>query len=353
MEENIKRLEEFLKGVQKSNKDYSTTPKAILELFGVRRRGWRVVEVVNGLLEAHELFSEPAFRNTWITNEIIIKPKPKIHAKNPKSELSEDFDPVPRISRLRAANYLQLKEKNEGDGLISVNRDTTVQAAMHLMMAYDFSQLPILSNNGREPEGIISWRSIGKSMAMQETCKTVMDCKESVQTLDENTPLFEAARIILRDEVVLVRSKSKNNLITGIITATDLGEQFISLAEPFLIIEQIENHLRKILSGKFTKEQITKVIDPNDAGKEIDRLEDLNFGAYIRLIENETHFNKLELHLDRKLLIQQLRRVNDIRNDVMHFDPEEIDPGEMEFLRNTANFLASVNASIKKKQSNT
>ncbi len=345
-------MEEFLKNIHKGNKDFATTPKAILEHLGVRRRGLRVVDEINGLLDKYELFTEPAFRNTWITNEIIIKPKPKVHAKNPKSDLTEDFDPVPRISRLRAANYLQLKENNEGVGLISVNRDTTVQTAMHLMMANDFSQLPILSNNGREPEGIISWRSIGKSMAMLEVCNTVMDCKEPVQTLDENTPLFEAARIILRDEVVLVRSKSKNNLITGIITATDLGEQFISLAEPFLFVEQIENHLRKILSGKFTKEQIAKVIDPHDAGKEIDRLEDLNFGAYIRLIENESHFNKLELNLDRKLLIQQLHRVKDIRNDVMHFDPEEIDPSEMEFLRNTANFLASVNASIKKKQSN-
>jgi CBS domain-containing protein len=350
MEENLKPLEELFKKIQKENKDCVTSPKSMIELFGVRRRGWRVVEVINSLLEQYELFTEPAFGNTWIYSEIIIKPKPKLHAKKPNSEVSEDFDPVPRVSRLRAATYVQSAEKNEGVGLIFVSRDATIQTAVHLMMAHDFSQLPILSNNGREPEGIISWRSIGKASAMGENCKTVMDCREPVQTIDETTPLFEAARIILREEVVLVRSKSKNNLITGIITATDLVEQFISLAEPFLIIEQIENHLRKLLSGKFTKEQIAKVIDPNDGGKEIDRLEDLNFGGYVRLIENESHFNKLELNLERKLLIQQLNKVREIRNDVMHFDPEGIDPSELDYLRNTANFLASINISVKKRQ---
>ena len=167
--------------------------------------------------------------------------------------------------------------------------------------------------------------------------------------LDDSTPLFEAANQILDKEVVLVRSKAKGDIICGIITATDLGEQFITLAEPFLIIEQIENHLRKLLSGRFTKEQVSKAIDPNDAGKDVTRLEDLNFGAYIRIIEQEENFKKLGLNIDRKMFIQQLSAVRDIRNDVMHFDPDWVDNKELDILRQTANFLASINSIMKKR----
>lgn len=342
-----KSFEELVKTVQATNKSVKITPKQILDHLNVRRRGYRVVDAVNQLLEKYELSCEPDFRTAWAYGEVEIKPKPKVHSKNNKSEGTDDFDPTPRISMLRAANLTQVKEAKEGPGLISVTRDTKLSTAITLMMNHKFSQLPILS--GRTVEGIVSWRSIGRALSLGKVCETVMDCKEDVLTLDDTTPLFEAANQILDKEVVLVKSKSKGDIICGIITATDLGEQFITLAEPFLIIEQIENHLRKLLSGKFTKEQVSKAIDPNDAGKDVTRLEDLNFGAYIRIIEQEQNFLKLGLNIDRKMFIQQLNAVRDIRNDVMHFDPDWVDNKELEVLRQTAYFLASINSIMTKR----
>lgn len=346
MQNKPKNLEELVHLVHESNKSVSTTPKEILKLFGVKKRGWRVIEAVNDILEKNEVFAEPAFGSAWIYGEIILRPKPKVHAKSNKPDNNEDFDPTPRISMLRAANLTQVKENEKGSGLISVTRDTKLSTAIHLMMSHNFSQLPILSGT-RTVEGIISWRSIGRALALGKLCDCVMDCKEEVIVLDDITPLFDAVKQILEKEVVLV--KSRDNSISGIITATDIGEQFIKLAEPFLIIEQIENHLRKLLSGKFTKEQISKAIDPNDAAKDVSRLEDLNFGAYIRIIEKEENFKKLAINIDRKIFIQQLNEVRDIRNDVMHFDPDAVDSKELDLLRQTANFLASINAILKKK----
>jgi predicted transcriptional regulator len=340
-------FEEMVKQVQETNNPVKITPKQILTQLQVRRRGWRVVEAVSQLLEKYELSCEPDFGTAWAYGEVEIKPKPRVHAKTKKSEGIEEFDPTPRISMLRAANLTQIKENNEGPGLISVTRETKLSTAITIMMNYKFSQLPILS--GRTVEGLISWRSIGHALALGRTCETVMDCKEDVLVLDDSTPLFEAANQILEKEVVLIKSKARGEIICGIITATDLGKQFITLAEPFLIIEQIENHLRKLLSGKFTKEQISKAIDPNDAGKDVNRLEDLNFGAYIRIVEKEENFNKLGLKIDRKMFIQQLNEVREIRNDVMHFDPDWVDNRELDLLRQTANFLASINSILRRR----
>ncbi len=346
MQDKPTTLEELITHVRQSNKAFTTTPKDMLRLFGVKRRGWRVIETVNALLDKHEVFTEPSFESAWIYGEIKLRPKPKVHAKNNKSQGTDDNDPTPRISMLRAANLTQVQENEKGLGLISVTRDTKLSTAIHLMMSHDFSQLPILSGQ-RNVEGLISWRSIGRALALGKNCDTVMDCKEDVLTLEDTTPLFDAVKHILEKEVVLVKSKTKENSITGIITVTDLGEQFITLAEPFLIIEQIENHLRKLLSGKFTKEQISKAIDPNDADKDVNDLDDLNFGAYIRIIENENNFLKLGMNIDRKMFINQLNEIRQIRNEVMHFAPDGIDEKDLELLRQTVKFLASINSILK------
>ena len=150
-------FEELVKQVQETNIPMKITPKEILNQLGVRRRGWRVVEAAGQLFEKYEVICEPEFGKAWAYGEVEIKPKPKVHSKSSKAAGIEEFDPTPRISMLRAANLTQVKENNEGPGLISVTRETKLSTAIHLMMNHRFSQLPILS--GRAVEGMVSWRS--------------------------------------------------------------------------------------------------------------------------------------------------------------------------------------------------
>jgi len=60
---------------------------------------------------------------------------------------------------------------------------------------------------------------------------------------------------------------------------------------------------------------------------------DLTFGEYIRLLERNDSWSKLGLRIDRKLFIGNLDKVRQIRNDVMHFDPDGI---EEEKIRNAS-----------------
>ncbi|HQK09585.1 MAG TPA: hypothetical protein PLX63_06005 [Rectinema sp.] len=68
-------------------------------------------------------------------------------------------------------------------------------------------------------------------------------------------------------------------------------------------------------------------------------LYDLTFGEYIRLFENKDYWKRLNIYVDRNYLIQRLANVRQIRNDIMHFDPNGVDEQQLEELRRTNRLL--------------
>jgi len=118
-----------------------------------------------------------------------------------------------------------------------------------------------------------------------------------------------------------------------------LNEQFRLLAEPFLLIGEIENGVRRLLHGKFTQAELASAKAPGDDGRQIETPADLTFGEYIRLVEQEQSWRKLKIEIDRATFVAQLNRVRDIRNDVMHFDPDGLGDEDLTFLREFAQFL--------------
>ncbi|PSK90799.1 CBS domain-containing protein [Taibaiella chishuiensis] len=329
---------EILKEVQSTKKSIKTTPHVALKHLGFAKRGWRVNEKVYKLLEDHDVMCEPTFEHVYIYGEIEISARPKASIKK-STEENEDSDPIPRLSLLKASDLtVEIDGAPNPNKLIFVNRDTTVEKAVTLMLYHDFSQLPILS--GKTVEGMISWKSIGKAMSLGHPCETVNQCKEDVRVLELNVPLFDAVKTILEKEVVLVKKRDQS--ICGIVTITDIGEQFISMAEPFLVLEQIENHIRKILDKKFSEEELNAICNPDATRKPLEVLSDLNFGDYLKLIEGENNFKKLGLKVDRVMFLNQLDDVRQIRNDVMHFDPDIKNSELMIILRRTVKFLSNL-----------
>lgn len=338
-------FKEILEEVKRSKKPIKTYPYRATQFLGVTRRGWRVIETIDKMLDDHDVFSEPSFGSAWFYGEIEIKPKPKVSTGNHENSY-EETDPTPRLSLLKAANLNKVKESGNGNGLISVTRDTTLNEAITLLILNDFSQLPILSGQ-RDVEGIISWKSIGRAISLGKACLTVSDCKDEVIILNYNEPLFNAVKFVLDKEFVLVRQKDKT--ISGIVTVTDIGEQFISMAEPFLIIEQIENHIRKLLDKKFSPEELVFSGSYDEKSKPVKNLSDLTFGQYVRLLEDPKKFEKLNLNIDRGILVKQLEEVRKIRNDVMHFDPDGITFESLELLRQTVAFLHTLTTTLNMK----
>lgn len=332
----MNQLENLFVEINKSNKPKEIPTRRITELYGVSRRGWKVVERVNSWLEKHELIMEPNFEIANFYGYVKISPKPKIGIKN-KLKKPKYTDVIPRLGIIKSSE-LENNEKSKHE-LVSVSKEESINKATSLMLLNNYSQLPILSSK-REVYGIISWKSIGKALSLGKKCKKVIDCYEPVEILKYDAPLFDAVKIILNKEVVLV--KNLKNEISGIVTSADIAEQFLILSEPFLLVEQIENFIRILLNEKLTYDDISKVLDLEKYEKEINHISDLTFGHYVRIIENETLFSKLGINVNRIILLKKLVEVNKIRNEIMHFNPEAMEESDLIILRKTQSFLQQI-----------
>jgi predicted transcriptional regulator len=288
------------------------------------------------LIEKYDLLCSPDFSSAGAYIKVEISAKPTISSNIHDTSRNTDF--VPRLSLLKNADLLKDAENNSSNGLFTVSKHNSIKEAITIMNMYGFSQLPVLSSK-TAVDGIISWKSIGQALSLNKRCEKVSDClDDNVQTLSIDTPLLDAVKIILEQEIILVKRKH-SQVVCGILTATDIGHQFLTHSEPFLILEQIEKHLRLILDGKLTIEDIKSVIDLERIGKKFKQIADLSLGHYIILIENEYLFSKLGLHIDRVILVKKLVEVRDIRNSIMHFSPEPILVKHLETLRQTLNFF--------------
>jgi CBS domain-containing protein len=240
-------------------------------------------------------------------------------------------DPTYRIGKLAAANHRP----------VSVGVETSLEEAATLMLMHDYSQLPVMQGE-RTLKGMVTWQSLGSRLALGQTAAKVRDFMVSAVELSADASLFAAIAVIVEHEAVLIRGSDQK--VTGIVTTTDLSLQFRQLAEPFLLLGEIENHIRRLIDGKFTSEEVKSVCDPGDTGRDVQSVADLTFGEYVRLLENPGQWGKLHLHVDRNSFVKQLDRVREIRNNVMHFDPDGVADEELLTLRKFVLFLQTLQA---------
>ena len=117
-------------------------------------------------------------------------------------------------------------------------------------------------------------------------------------------------------------------------TATDIAHQFEAISTPFLLLAEIENHLRSLVYKKLTKADIMRACGPEHLPDHISTISELTFGNLVKIFEHLDNWQKLNLQLDRSVFCANLSAVNKIRNEVMHFDPDPITDQDMDKLRN-------------------
>ncbi|MEK6405343.1 MAG: CBS domain-containing protein [Acidobacteriota bacterium] len=239
-------------------------------------------------------------------------------------------DPTYRIGKLKSAN----------EQPTSVNPNASIEEAVTLMLLHDFSQLPVMQGE-RSLKGAITWQSLGSSLWLGKCCRSVQDCMTEPAVISSEASLFAAIPTIVEKGYVLVRDQ-QTNIISGIVTTTDLSLQFRQLAEPFLRLGEIENHLRRLSDGKFSQELLVSAKDPADVDRPVTDPKDLSLGEHIRLLENPDRWEALGLKIDRTTFVSHLNEVKKIRNAVMHFDPDPTPLKELEELRQFVRLLEAV-----------
>jgi CBS domain-containing protein len=355
------------------------TVRELLRMFKAERRGLNKVHDIRTALDSLGLVTDPDFESVWIDGKIriLLKDASSVvptaltagntdiaeddeldedqsssveeqeEAESPQlgseegslpaivvasegvveTVLSEPADPTFRIGSLPAAN------KN----LTTVGQDDTLKKAVTMMLQSDYSQLPIMHGE-REVKGMISWKSIASRYAIGGECCKVQHCREDAQVVDGNGTLFDAIPTIVKHGYVLVRNPQARK-ITGIVTASDLSLQFQQLAEPFLLLREIELHIRQLLQDKVLPEDLDWLGSADTTAPKPNSISDLSFGGYIRLVQRPQVWQRLALNIDQASLTKQLEDVRQIRNDVMHFDPDPMTAKQLDVLQNASKFM--------------
>jgi CBS domain-containing protein len=373
------KIESAARRLKEGHRVNRITVRDFLRHFGAERRGAAKVESIRRILDSLDLTTDPDFETEWIdgpiwltlkdgvqavpvdefsdralsegddvgTDEIVLEGTPSAveqaeeqsesaptstEPDTPKQVKAVDSpsveDPTFRIGSLPAANRK----------LIVVNQNDSLTKAITLMLQHDFSQLPVMQGE-REVKGVVTWKSIGSKQALGHDCKQVGDCREDARIVDSNRTLFDAISTIVEYGYVLVRDQ-RDRRITGIVTASDLSLQFQILAEPFLLLREIELHVRRLLGDKLSAADFD-LLGSSALGTKTkpQTFADLTFGEYVRLLQHPQLWAKLNLKIDCGALTGLLEEVRLIRNDVMHFDPDPMTPDELGTLKRSVRFM--------------
>jgi len=307
------------------------------------RRGYWVSDRIRKALAEAGIHTDPDFESTYLNATLTFRSGESAPTAPPSGDRPTEVpatkrlnrspllvpsveDPTYRISKLEAANHSPL----------CIRPDSTLIQATTLMMANDYSQLPVMTSE-REVKGIVNWRTIGMRAALGQRPSTAAEIMEPHAEISSDVSIFGALPVIVQHQYVLVRAQDKR--IVGIVTTSDLSLQFQSLAEPFLLLGEIENHLRSIIDARFSSVDLEAARDPADAERVVQAAADLTFGEYRRLLEEPSRWATLNLAIDRRVFLELIDKVRAIRNDVMHFDPDGIAPSDLHVLRQATLFL--------------
>lgn len=194
--------------------------------------------------------------------------------------------------------------------LVSVAAGAPLDKAITLMSLNDFGQLGVLGAQ-KALIGAVTWRSIAHALHRSGARGLkVQDALVRAVRLPFAHPLLRAIPDIARDGFVFVDQPGHS---TSIVTATDLATAYGKMASPFLLIGEADRLLRGVLL------RLPASVIPSDVV-----VEDAMFGDYVKTLAQAQAWEALGWPLDRRDFIVRLREVNDLRNDLMHFN--NVDP---------------------------
>jgi CBS domain-containing protein len=224
---------------------------------------------------------------------------------------------------LEVKKLLELARKQWKDKLVTVDCNDTVKKALDLMKLKDFSQLPVTKEG--KLFGAISFAIIMKKLSSQASnppfskikVKDLMDEPHFVSLEEDLFNLFER---LANESFLLIETECP----TGeILTSYDALMFFRTISEDFVVINGIENILRKIISLEFNEECFRTTAQSCFAKWDKNRIphktNEMTFSAYIRFF-NEQWGKFGHLLGEKESFIGKIKKARDIRNKVCHFN---------------------------------
>jgi predicted transcriptional regulator len=251
---------------------------------------------------------------------------------------------------LEIGTFLALVKVQEKDRLVTVNHNDSVKKTIGLMLKKEYSQLPVVEKG--KMVGVISYESLAKSgLCLTETGSNplskvrVKDCMEEIPKIFSNKDdLLCLLNILATKSYVLIGKKSK---VTDIVTSYDALKFFRTCGEDFLMLNDIESILRKIIADKFDASSFVEA-SKSCLKRKPKTVNDMEFSEYSEFTIKKWGDFK-DIIVDQEVFLGHLEKVRKIRNKVCHFN-SPIDSPNRECL---TTFLKWLKNKVKEEQAYT
>lgn len=323
-------IQEYLENAasQPAGSEVELTVRELLEKWGAQRRGASIVADINHALHAYDLVTEPNFEYEWIDSPVkLVRTGAGEAATNSDSDATTDpTSGTLKIGHLSAAKREPISCLSPGD---------TVERAHALMLKHDFSQLPVIDEN-RRLLGAISWESIAKRLIHKKSAD-LLDCMVEMHQVDlERDFLPLIPDIISRGYIGVTNT---DHTLSGIVTTADISEEFLEMAEPFLLIGECERNLRRVVGRHFSEKEIKGAGHNRGKNRPVNEVSDLSFGELHHIFDDENRWKDIGWRIDRAIFLECLDSARKTRNVIMHFSTDPVPEGSLAQLRNTVRWL--------------
>lgn len=242
-----------------------------------------------------------------------------------------------------------IKVLPDSQELIVLHPEMSVSDAFDLMGENNINQVPIVA--GHEVLGVFSYRSFAtgiKNLPKNENNPLGLPVEEFIEDLrfaritDELNELIDEFNL---KDAVLVGNEEK---LQGIITTIDTLRYFYKVANPYVLLREIELAVRELIRASLVEENavrdcIEKSLKRHyeDSGREPPAsLEELTFHDYVMLLRFKGTWGYFQptFGANSNLVYSKLAPLPELRNVVFHFK-REVTVGEYELLRDVRDWL--------------
>ena len=213
-------------------------------------------------------------------------------------------------------------------GVESVPPTATFDQAITLMMLNGYSQLAVLSGT-HTLRGAVTWQSIAYARHANPNA-SFADAIIPVREARYDQELVEVLSGLETWDFVFVRDEK--NAVAGIVTTADVVGKYSELSTPFILIGELDQVLRRLISRTFTLDEVTSLCDA-DGSRSVKTFDDLEMGDYQRVLENPGIGRSWAGHWTGPPSSSASMSLRVIRNNVMHFNPEPLPANTVDRLR--------------------
>ncbi len=302
----------------------------LLALWGAEARGHRVINRIDAELTNHGLTTVPHWQKVTMDTRVRLETQAEdedaagIGSTFDHDEEDEQLEVGLTVGNLPSAMA----------GVCSVTPSASMEEAVTLMLLNDFSQLAVLAG-ARSLKGAVTWRSIAQSRHANPKAE-LADAIAPAEEVPYDREVIDLLPTLYSSEFAFVRDQT--GVVSGILTAADVVLAYGELATPFLLFGELDQLLRRTISQTFELDQVSELCNP-EGKRPISSFDDLSFGDYQQVLQNPERWVQLSWPLDRTTFCKRLDELREIRNDVMHFNPDPVPVGTTAKLRGLIRLL--------------